>query len=571
VAPSIPAPTIPMTRPGAIIRRRSTPRWCRSRAGRPPRRVRRRSGSTRRHRPAGGVSPETPPQALRGRHPRLKGHPVTVPVRLGLRLRGRRRHPVTGGRVRRESRRLDAAGTALRPRPRATTGAAIPRASDRAVTSAVMPRATECRVTSVVVPETTGRRVTGVEALRATRHGATGVPPPRGRRLGTPGPFPPVRRLAAVGRSPGASQSGVAGGRRLLRVRPVTGVLVPRVKCPGTPGPPPPARSLVTAGLPSRARCLATVGPSLRMRRPAAVGGRLPRTRAPAATGRIPGLPRTVPARTPGAAGTRGADGTTPVRTRGAGGKRLGAIPGGRRMTAVRTLAGQGPTLSGAGAPALRLTSRPGQESSTPTGVAGLPAGARPRPRRAGSARRPRRSRRRATAGGTGLAVRGDRRPARSWKAACCPEPRLGPSGASSTAAATSWSQARTMIPGGTATPQAAVGAGGAVSSAGAAATPTPNLITTSRPGPPVRTHRSARPRLSRARGAAGRLPGGPRRRLAVRSRPAPPFLLAGRSRPVARFHRAGRCRLGVRSYLVVLCRLEHPYRPVDPFRPEVP
>ncbi len=219
-----------MTSPGAIIRR-STPRWCRPRAGRPPRRVRGRSGSTRRRRPAVGVTPETPRQALRGRHPRLKGHPVTVPVHLSLRLRGRRR-PATGGRMRRESRRLAAAGTAPRPGPRASTGAAVRQATGRAVTSAVVPGAT-------------GRRVTG-------------APPPRGRRLGMPGPFPPVRRLAPVGRSRGASQCGATGGRRLLRVRPVTGVLVPRVKCPGTVGPSRPAGSPVTAGLPSRARFLVT-------------------------------------------------------------------------------------------------------------------------------------------------------------------------------------------------------------------------------------------------------------------------------------------------------------------------
>ncbi|MCW2909401.1 MAG: hypothetical protein JWL68_4190, partial [Actinomycetia bacterium] len=324
----------------------------------------------------------------------------------------------------------------------------------------------------------------------------------------------------------------------------------------GTGVPPPRGRRLGTPGPLLPGRHLAGVARSPEASQPRVAGGRrLSRARGPAATGRIPGANRAIPVGTRDAARTRGADGNS-----------LGATSDGRAMTAARTIH-RCLTLGGAGAAALRVTSRPGQGTSTPTGVAGLLAGARPQRGQAGIARRPRRSRRRVAAGGTGLTIRGVRRPGRSWKAACCREPRPGRPGASSTVAATSWSQARMMIPGGTATPQATAGAGGAVCSAGAAVTPTRNPITTPKPGPPARTLRFARPGRSGARGAASPLRVGRWRRLAVRSRPVSQFRLAARSRRAVQLRRAGRFRPVAQLARVVRFRLAGRFRRAVQFR----
>lgn len=450
MAPSIPAPPTPVTSPGAGIRRRSTPRWCRARAGRRRRRVRGRSGITRRRPATGGGSGETPGVATDVLRPPRRGRLVTVPAPLQGRhrratvpvsLQGRRR-PATDGGVRRENRHQATAGTVPRLRQRATMARAVPRATGR-------PRLMGC-------PWATGRAVMGAVARRARGRRVTGLPLPPVRRMVTRGPFLQVRRPGAIGRFPRTSRLAAAGGCRPPRARRlVTGVLVVRVRCPVTSGLPLPAKGLATVSPSPRVGCLGTAGRLPRMRRPAAAGRRVLRTRAPAATGRSPGADRTMAGAAPGSVGTmpagkRGGDGTirggAPGGTRGADGNSLVAVLGGG-MTAVRIIRGRRLRRGGVGATAAPVTSPVGRRISTLTGAAGRAAVARPHPMRAGMgrprpgrvgmARRPRRTRRRGAAGDTGPAIRGGRHPARSWKAAWFREPRPGRAGVSSTVTAT--------------------------------------------------------------------------------------------------------------------------------------
>ena len=296
------------------------------------------------------------------------------------------------------------------------------------------------------------------------------------------------------------------------------------------------------------------------MRRPAAAGGRLGRTRTPAATGTSPGEDATSPAGI--LAGTWPADGTT--RSRGAAGNSRDPNPGGGGMTAVPAISGQRPALTGAGAPASPRTSRPGHVTSIPIRAGGLAAGPRPLHLHAWGAiarraRRVHRTKRRATGGDTVGGIRPRTRPAGSCKATWSRELPAGRRpGASSLAAATSWSRGQMTAPGRTATPTTVApkaAAAAAACSAGADVTPTRNPISSRGPGTPGRPPqppRSGRPRRSAARVVAGRLPLATRLRRAVRSGRGVRWVLA------TRFRRGVRCLLEVR------------FRPAGPFRPAV-
>jgi hypothetical protein len=360
---------------------------------------------------------------------------VRVPFRESRRL-------VIRGRVGRESRRPAMAG----PGPRVRRGM---------VTGAVVPRATGHVVTRTARPQAAGR-------------GTTGVLPP------------PMRRPVTPGRSLGASLAAGAGGRGRRTSQLITSALPSRIQGPVTPG-----RS-------RRVRRLGTTALSRQATQAGAAGGRLLPVRTPAATGRSRGRHGTIPAP------TGSADVNSPRR-----------LPAAARTPAVRVKHGQCLAVGGLGAPGSPATRPAGCVTTTPTVI---PRVAGPRPGTVAVRKRTRLGGRRCGAGDAGLTgvarptsghrtvavnaaatVRGGKQPAGSWKAGWSREPLPRRPGASSTAAATSWSRARTTPPGRTVTPQATAAARGAACSAGAAATPTPSLIRTTRRRLPARHRRPRR------------------------------------------------------------------------------
>ena len=226
-------------------------------------------------------------------------------------------------------------------------------------------------------------------------------------------------------------------------------------------------------------------------------------------------------------------------------------------MTTGRIMCRQHLARGGAGGPRHLVRSLAGRVTFTPTAVPGLAGAMRDlRPARP-LTRRP------IGAGGAAVILPGVTRPARCRPArprkAAWPGELALRRGASTSAAPTSWTRGRTMMPAGTATPEAA--AGGAVCSAGAAAKPIQNLITTTQePGPAGAGPLARLPRRGQGRGTGGRPGGRPRRRLAIQSHPAARFRGAVRIhamvrlppeagfRAVLRFRPAVRCRAAVRS-----------------------
>ena len=221
-------------------------------------------------------------------------------------------------------------------------------------------------------------------------------------------------------------------------------------------------------------------------------------------------------------------------------------------MTTGRIMCRQHLARGGAGGPRHLVRSLAGRVTFMPTAVPGLAGVMRDlRPARP-LTRRP------TGAGGAAVILPGVTRPARCRPArprkAAWPGELALRRGASTSAAPTSWTRARTMMPAGTATPEAA--AGGAVCSAGAAAKPIQNLITTTQePGPAGAGPLARLPRRGPECETGGRHRGRPRRRLAIQSHPAARFRGAVRIhamvrlppeagfRAVLRFRPAVRCR----------------------------
>lgn len=246
-------------------------------------------------------------------------------------------------------------------------------------------------------------------------------------------------------------------------------------------------------------------------------------------------------------------------------------------MTTGRIMCRQHLARGGAGGPRHLVRSLAGRVTFMPTAVPGLAAVMRDlRPARP-LTRRP------IGAGGAAVILPGVTRPARCRPArprkAAWPGELALRRGASTSAAPTSWTRARTMMPDGTATPEAA--AGGAACSAGAAAKPIQNLITTTQePGSAGAGPLARRPRRGPECETGGRHRGRPRRRLAIQPHPAarfrgavrihamvrlPPeagFRAVLRFRPAVRFWAVGRFLPGVRFPPAVRARAVVRFRP---------